>query len=118
MAQEQFDSAKDKIKIILAEIARKDKGTITYTGICGCIEDIVDLKPTQLDDLLCAVSAETEKDGGGLLSVLVIHGGRDSDKLPGSRFFKIAKDAGRDVSDRKIFWQKEKDFVCQYWQKH
>lgn len=64
-------------------------------------------------DLLCDVCRETEREGIGLISVIIVHSG--GDRRPGPEFFKLAEELGRNVTDRETFWKEEKKRVKDYY---
>jgi hypothetical protein len=49
-------------------------------------------------DMLDEISRQTDREGLGMLSAVVIHKG--DDYLPGDGFFKRGRELGRDPSDR------------------
>ncbi len=55
--------------------------------------------------LLGQLSWESDAAGEGMISVLVCH--KEGDQLPGNGFFSLAKELGRDVSDRVRCWSDE-----------
>jgi hypothetical protein len=50
-------------------------------------------------------SSEEDAAGRGMLSVIVIHQGGDG--RPGPGLFVLARELGRDVRDKEIFWVTE-----------
>ena len=65
--------------------------------------------------LLYEISIEEDAAGRGLLSALVV---RQEDGLPGQGFFDLAKDLGRDVSDRIRCWNEETKVVLGHCENH
>jgi hypothetical protein len=51
------------------------------------------------------LSVESDAAGGGMISALVVH--KDGDQLPGSGFFSLARELGRNVTDRVRCWADE-----------
>jgi len=65
--------------------------------------------------LLYEISVEENAAGRGMLSALVV---RQEDGLPGQGFFDLAKDLGRDVSDRIRCWSEETRVVLDHCENH
>jgi hypothetical protein len=63
--------------------------------------------------MLGEISTESDAQGRGMLTVLVVHG--DGDMRPGPGFFQLAKKLGRDVADRDRCWSDElSDVLSKY----
>jgi len=65
--------------------------------------------------LLYEISKEEDAAGRGMVSALVVH---QEDGLPGQGFFDLAKELGRDVSDRIRCWDEEVKVVLSHCEKH
>ena len=91
--------------------------TISYTAVAerigrvsGCV-----IEPTdpRFHDLLGEISTEEDAEKRGMLSVVVVH--KDGDRKPGSGFFKLARELGRETSDEVAFWIEELTKVHSVW---
>ncbi|MFN3394684.1 MAG: hypothetical protein ACK424_09015, partial [Candidatus Thermochlorobacter sp.] len=63
--------------------------------------------------MLGEISAEEDKAGHGMISVIVVH--KSGDKQAGPGFFELAKELGRDTSDVLACWVAERNKVYAYW---
>lgn len=65
--------------------------------------------------LLYEISVEEDAAGRGLISALVV---RQEDGLPGQGFFDLARDLGRDVSDKIRCYSEETKVVLSHCEAH
>jgi hypothetical protein len=65
--------------------------------------------------LLYEISKEEDAAGRGMISALVV---RQDDGMPGQGFFDLAKELGRDVSDRIRCWDEEIKLVLRHCENH
>jgi hypothetical protein len=68
-----------------------------------------------LHHLLGQISTEEDQAGRGMLSVLVV---RKEDGMPGQGFFDLAKDLGRDVTEKERCWSDETRLVLSHCHNH
>ena len=108
---EQWENAKEEIRNILINVARTE-GRITYSDLAARVTSIsLQAWSYALAALLGEISKEEDLAGRGMLSVIVVH---KEDKKPGHGFFSLAKDLGRDISDKEKFWIDEDKRVREY----
>jgi hypothetical protein len=90
---------------VLKRTARQ-RATITYSDLVAEIHAIP-LEPDSkvLAEILDKISTDSDAQGKGMLSAVVVH--KDSDDLPGPGFFALAKKLGRDTSDKLAFHSAE-----------
>jgi hypothetical protein len=88
----------------LVSVARAG-ATTTYSGLCSAVTAI-DIKPYSfaMMALLNQVCAEADRAHGVMLASLVT---RKDTGLPGDGYFAFAETLGRDVADRRAFWESE-----------
>ncbi len=110
---DDWNKAKEEIRHILAERA-KLRGMIPYSELCQKV-GAISLEPNSyaLAAMLGEVSSAEDDLGHGLLTVIVVH--KDGDMQPGPGFFELAKERGRDTSDREKCWVDELKKVYRYW---
>ncbi len=101
------------MKKILAERARI-RGMITYSELTEQVKTL-HLEPDSyaLAAMLGEISTEESNAGRGMLSVIVVH--KYGDMQPGSGFFELAEELGRDTNDILICWVQELKKVHAYW---
>lgn len=108
-----WERAKEEITSILGACARA-KTTIAYSELVAQLQTIrLDPDANALAAMLGEISTEEDEAGRGMLSVLVVH--KDGDKMPGAGFFELAKQLGRDTTDRLATWATEMDVVQKAW---
>ncbi len=114
-SKEQWLAAKAEMRQILTERA-KLRGMIPYSELVGQLTT-VRMAPNDfaLAAMLGEISAEEDKAGRGMLSVIVVH--KLGDMQPGHGFFELAKSLGRDTSDILACWVAELKKVHAYWSK-
>lgn len=106
--------ARTEARGILEHVA-KLRGTLTYTDLCKKIS-LIKFQPEghDLHELLYQISEESEMEGRGLITALVVH---KHDYQPGGGFFKLAEKFGRDISDREQCWTTEVNKVFESYSK-
>lgn len=110
--QQRKRRARAQAKALMEETAQA--GTvITYGELAERIE-AVSYAPNSrgLTDQLCAISRAENHAGRGMLSAVVI---RKDRKKPGTGFFDLAQDLGREYSDEREFWEEELESVYDAW---
>lgn len=107
--RDRWDKAKAEAWTILERIA-KTKGKPIFYGELNRKISAISFQPDGHDfhNMLGQLSEESDQDGKGLISALVVH---KEDEHPGNGFFTLAKELGRDVSDREKCWIAEVDHV-------
>jgi hypothetical protein len=95
------EHAAQEIRRILEGVAAK-RGTIPYSEVVSQVH-AMPLEPDSglFADMLDEISRQTDGEGLGMLSAVVIHKG--DDYLPGEGFFKLGRELGRDPSDKVAF---------------
>ena len=108
-----WDAAKEEARNAMIRIARRGV-TMSYSDLVLRIESCT-LEPhdQRLAHMLGEISTEEDEAGRGLLTVVVVH--KTGDMKPGSGFFKLAKQRGRDVSDTDRCWVEELNKVYKAW---
>jgi hypothetical protein len=98
---DQRSNAITEIRTILEKVAQK-KSAITYSELVSKV-DAIYLEPDSelLAQILDEISSASNEQRGCMLSAVVIHKG--SDELPGPGFFALAKQLGRNTSDKLAF---------------
>jgi hypothetical protein len=92
----------------------KLRGMIPYSELVEQIRTIK-LAPESyaLASMLGEISTEEDKQGRGMLTVIVVH--KHGDMHPGPGLFELAKRLGRDTSDILKCWVDELRQVHAYW---
>jgi len=110
---EKWEEAKEEIIKILIARARISS-PISYSDLASQIMTI-EIEPDAyaLHEMLGEISIDEDNAGRGLLSIFVVH--KDGDMMPGQGIFDLAKNRGRDTSDREKFWIEEINFVHSHW---
>jgi hypothetical protein len=110
-----WNKAKDEMRKILIEKA-KVRGMIPYSELVRQISSI-HLEPDSyaLAAMLGEISTAEDAAGRGMLSVIVVH--KSGDMQPGTGFFELAEELGRDTSDILKCWINELNKVHAYWSK-
>jgi molybdopterin synthase catalytic subunit len=112
-SDEQWEAAIVESTAILIGVA-KQKGRIAYSHFVEKLHTIsLDAHDTRLNHLLAEVSKREDKEGRGMLSVIVVH--KTGDMQPGPGFFELAKSLGRETSDILECWIREFNTVHDYW---
>jgi hypothetical protein len=104
-----WDKAKVEAKTVLEKTAKAKGRPLFYSEISRKISAI-NFQPDghDLHGLLGQLSEESDQDGKGLISALVVH---KDDERPGNGFFTLAKELRRDISDREKCWVAELECV-------
>lgn len=100
---------KAEILQILRDHARRGT-TISYSELVAKLTTVEMFhRSPLLKTMLCEISREEAKADRGMLSVVVVQkGGRG---LPGDKFFELAEELGRVVTDRTAAYEAEKELV-------
>jgi hypothetical protein len=100
-----WEAAKAEARTILEEVARKKRRPMYYSELSSKITSIT-FQPDSHDlhGLLGQLSEDSEAEGKGMISALVVH---KEDGRPGNGFFTLAKELGRDISDPEKCWLNE-----------
>lgn len=98
---ETREEAVQEIRRILERVAAK-RGTVPYSEVVSQV-NAMHLEPDSrlFAEMLDEISRQTDGEGLGMLSAVVIHKG--DDYLPGDGFFKLGRELDRDPSDRVAF---------------
>jgi hypothetical protein len=90
---------------------------IAYSDLVQGVRSVTfDYYDPLLNKMLGEISASEDKQGHGMLTVLVVY--KDGDMKPGPGFFELATQLGRDASDELACWVAEYELVTRYWQQH
>lgn len=102
---ELWNAALAEAKGVLEEVAKAERSPIFYSELNRKITSIR-FEPDGHDfhGLLGQLSEESDEEGKGMISALVVH---KEDRRPGKGFFTLAKTLGRDVSDADKCWSDE-----------
>ena len=106
--------ALEQARAVLQARAHRNTATIAYSSLAAQISAIT----FQADDrafhaLLGDLSEDEDREGRGMLSVLVVH--KSGDLKPGQGFFDLAEELGRSLGDNDKTWIAEMNFVTSYW---
>lgn len=106
-------TARKEIRRVLVNRAR-NRSVVAYSEVVRSIK-AVSFAPDDpaFHRLLDEVSEAEDRQGRGLLTVVVVH--KDGDMRPGPGFFELAKRRGRNVSNVDAAWLAELDKVWGYW---
>jgi len=108
----QWMTAKNEAKEVLIEKA-KQRSTIKYWEMVKLISSIrFEPHDPELGDLLREISTEEDTAGRGMLTAVVV---RKRGGLPARGFFCLAESLGRNVLNKRQFWQEEIRKVYDYW---
>lgn len=106
---EEWDGARLQATEALRGYAR-ERRTTTYSGLC---DDITAARfrhySWSLMALLGQICAREDAERGIMLASLVCKKGGDG--MPGEGYWSWAEKLGRDVSDRRAFWEAEVEAV-------
>ncbi len=99
-----WDAAKAEAKTVLERVAKAGQ-LISYSELSRKLRAIT-FQPEGYDfhGLLGQLSEESDTDSKGMISALVV---RMENGRPGTGFFTLGKELGRDVSDGDAFWTAE-----------
>ncbi len=108
-----WNNAKEEMRKILIERA-KVRGMMSYIELVGKVKTIrLEPHSQALDAMLEEISSEEDAAGHGMLTVIVVH--KCGDMEPGSGFFKLAEQLGRNTSNTLECWVSEFKSVHNYW---
>ncbi len=109
-----WEQAKAEAKQILGDRARV-RGTMTYSELARRIQSInFEAGDSRFNRwLLRDVSVEEDRDGRGMLTVIVVR--QDGDMDPGPGFFDLARELERVVFEPTAFWLAELNAVHDAW---
>jgi hypothetical protein len=95
------------VQHILERYARAE-ATLNYKELGSLLNPALYQRDPKLRAALVIVSEEAHRAGRGLLSVLVV---RSDTKLPSDGFVELAANLGRDVSNRRLCFERERTRV-------
>ena len=108
-----WESAKEEAKLLLVERA-KVRGMMPYSELASKMQSIeLEAHNPILFKFLGEISSEEDKDGNGMLTVIVVH--KHGDIQPGPGFFELAQGLGKDTSDILKCWVEELHKVHAKW---
>jgi hypothetical protein len=108
----RWQAAKKQGRQILIDRARL-RHLITYFELAQRITGItVDAYSYALYALFEEISREEDAAGRGMLSAIVVH---KDDGFPGSGFFNLAQELGRNTADKQKCWVSEVTLVFRVW---
>lgn len=95
------EEAAREVREILERVA-SNRRAVAYSEVVSQVE-AMHLEPDSklFAEMLDEISRHSDEEGLGMLSAVVIHKG--DDYLPGSGFFKLGRELGRDPSDKVAF---------------
>jgi len=106
--RELWDAAKEEARRILAQTA-KIPDVIEYGELTRKIRSIrFDPHGDDLRHFLGQLSWESDVAGRGMITAIVVH---KHDQRPGTGFFTLAAELGRDISDPDKCWSQEVERV-------
>ena len=110
-----WETAKDEARRVMIDKSRH-KDVIHYSDLVLEIT-MIDLEPRdiRLNHMLYEIASEEDEARRGLLTALVVH---KNDGIPGSGFFDMAEERGRDISDPLTCWIEELENVYAIWSQH
>jgi len=109
-------SKKEAIRAILEKARSGGDPTISYLDLTRRIGSIpFDPDGHDFHYLLYEISREEDEACRGLLSALVV---RRDDRHPGDGFWDVAKERGRDVTDKERCWVDEVKEVLKHCDSH
>jgi hypothetical protein len=99
------EQAIKEIREVLEQVAL-NRGTVAYSEVVSQL-NAMRLEPDSklFAAMLDEISRQTDEEGLGMLSAVVVHKG--DDYLPGRGFFKLGRELGRDSSDKVAFHSAE-----------
>lgn len=101
----RWDAAEEEMRALLIARAKEER-TISYSELTGKVHTIhFSPEDNAFHQMLDDLSREEDAAGRGMLSVIVVH--KAGDMMPGPGFFKLARELGRDTSDREKCWSDE-----------
>ena len=111
-----WDAARSEMREVLVRQARLGR-PIAYSELVTRVASLrLDYHDPLLNQMLGEISESEDREGRGMLTVLVVY--KDGEMRPGPGFFELAKQLGRDTSDLLACWVREYEDVVRYWQSH
>lgn len=109
----EWELGKEEMLGILRRTASR-RQMITYSDLSKSLTAIqIGHHDPAMGRILGQISEEEDRNGRGMLSVIVVH--KDGDMEPGNGFYELAIELGKDVSDKVKLWVKELHKVHDYW---
>lgn len=104
--RDRWDAAKDRLRSVLWEAARK-KEQLTYSDGVAAIREYIVFDPhdSAFHHMLGQISVEEDAAGRGMLSALIVH--KYGDGQPGPGFYDLAERLGRNTGDKVRCWVEE-----------
>jgi hypothetical protein len=113
LSQSDWDTAKKEARAVMIERARV-RGMISYSDLVKQIKSVkLDAHDPRPFHMLGEISSEEETAGRGMLTVVVVH--KVGDMQPGPGFFELAKQLGRDTTNKLKCWADELHKVHAIW---
>jgi hypothetical protein len=102
---EEHEEAVREIRKILEKVAA-DQGTVAYSEVVSRVKPLhLERDSPLFAQMLDEISRQSDSEGRGMLSAVVVHKG--DDRRPGDGFFKLGRELGRGTSDRIVFHAEE-----------
>jgi molybdopterin synthase catalytic subunit len=97
----EHEEAVGEIRAILEKVA-SDRGTVAYSEVVSQVKALhLERDSPLFAQMLDEISRQSNSEGRGMLSAVVVHKG--DDRRPGDGFFKLSRELGRDTSDPIVF---------------
>ena len=110
---QDWEAAKGEMRRAMVERA-KIRDFITYTELCEQVETLhLDPHSHAVAAMLGEIATAEDAAGRGIITAIVVY--KSAGLEPGPGFFHIAKELGRDTSDRERFWVEELAAVHNGW---
>ena len=109
---EEWEQAREEVRRLLIQCAKDDRTTTYSELVCEIHTIALTPRSRKLAELLNQVASAEHAAGRGILSAVVVSKSRG---IPGSGFFKLAEELGEQFSDKREFWNKERNRVVDYW---
>ena len=110
---QDWEAAKGEMRRAMVDRA-KTGGFITYTELCEQVETLpLDPHSHAVAAMLGEIATAEDAAGRGIITAIVVY--KSAGLEPGPGFFHIAKELGRDTSDRERFWLEELAAVHRGW---
>lgn len=101
----EHEEAVQEIRGILKRVASL-RQTIPYSEVVSQVRAVhLERDSPLFAQMLDEISRQSNAEGRGMLSAVVVHKG--DDRRPGDGFFKLGSELGRDTSDRIAFYAAE-----------
>jgi dTDP-4-dehydrorhamnose reductase len=109
---EDWKQAREEIRCVLIRCVRDDR-TITYAELASQICTIrLTPRSRALGEILNQISSAEHAAGRGILSAMVV---AKSSGMPGQGFFDLALRLGKQSTNKREFWNKERTCVVDSW---